>query len=124
MDLVGISTVVSNAANGSVQVCAGHHDALAIVERLNGGDGLRVLLHQIGELEDILGSLLGRNLPPFALEGFSRRGDGDVDILLGSFLDGADDFFGRGVDGLNLAALFACYPFVVDKSVVSLALRP
>ena len=116
VNLVGPSTVVSNAAHGGGHVPASHHDALAIVQRLNGRERLRILLEQVGELEEIPGSLLGSDLFPFSLEGLSRCRNGDIDILLGSFFDGADDLFVGRVDGLNLLTLFACDPFVVNES--------
>jgi len=53
---------------------------------------------------------------PWALECLACCCDGNVDILLGSFTDGADDFFGGGVDGLEGLAVDTFDKFVVDES--------
>jgi hypothetical protein len=56
-------------------------------------------------------------LPPLALECFPGSGDGNVDILLGGLMDGADDGLVGRVDDLEGLALDTLDEFVVDEAV-------
>lgn len=58
---------------------------LAIVERLKFGQSIRITLHQISKLVEKLSTLdWGDVTAPNSSEGFARRGDCDIDIILGS----------------------------------------
>ena len=117
LDLVCPTTVVPQAASGSRNVDAlGHAEGLAVVESLDSSEQVCVLLEEIGELHEKLSAVLGGLLPPWALEGLACGGDSDVDILLGSLLDGADDLLGRGVDDLEGLAVDGLDEFVVDEA--------
>ena len=93
MDFIGPPAIVSNAADGGAKVGAGHHDALAVVERFDGCDGVQVRLHQVCQLHKVLSSLLGCDFFPFSLKGLARCGNGNVDVLFCGFVDAADDLF-------------------------------
>jgi hypothetical protein len=90
-DLVRPATVVPQAANTHADVDLGHGDGLAVVERLDGGEQVKVLLEQVGELHEKSATVLRGFSPPWALEGLACGGDGDVDILLRCLLDRGDD---------------------------------
>lgn len=115
LNLVGPSSVVSDAASNSADITLGHGDGLAIVKRLDGSEELEVLLNEIGKLNHQDGSLLGSNLLPCGLERLAGGGDSKVDILLGGFANGGDDLFGGGVDDLELLLVNTLNPLVVDE---------
>jgi hypothetical protein len=116
LDLVCPTTVVPQAASSGRDIDAlGHAEGLAVIESLNSGEQVGVLLEKVGELHEKLSTVLRSLLPPWAFEGLARRGDGNVDILLGSLLDFTDDFFGRGVDDLEGLAVNGLDEFVVDE---------
>lgn len=121
LDLIGPTTIVAEAANNGTDVAAGVGDGLAVVERLNSGEELEVLLGEVGELEEEVTSLLGGGLPPLALEGLASGGDGQVDILLGTLADGGDDLLGGGVDNLELLLVDTLSPLAVDETANLLA---
>jgi hypothetical protein len=118
LDLVCPSTVVPQATGTGTDIALGHGDGLAIVQRLDGGEEVDVLLKQIGELVEVLSALLGGYLPPRAFEGFPRGRYGDVDVLLGGLRYGADDRLVGGVNDLERLAVDALDPLVVDEAVL------
>ena len=92
VNLVRPSSVVFQAADDVLDVRCCHHDGLAIVQRLNGGERLHVGLDEVGKLDEHARPGLGGDLLPGALECLSGGGNGNVDILLGGFCDRADWF--------------------------------
>lgn len=114
-DLVGPAAVVAEALDHGTDIALGHGDRLSVVERLDSGKQVSVLLCQVGELEDDLGTVLGRDAAPLALESLAGGLDGNVDILLGSLGHGGDDLFGGGVDDLEGLLVGTLNPFVVDE---------
>lgn len=116
LDLVGPTGVVSQAANDGTDITAGVVDGLSVVERLNSGEELLVLLGEVGKLQHVGTSLLGSSLLPFALEGLSGSGDSKVDILLGTLADGGDGLFGGGVDDLELLLVNTLNPLASDEA--------
>lgn len=116
LDLVGPTGVVSQAANDGSDIAAGAGNRLAIVEGLNSGEEVQVLLSKIGELQHVSTSLLGSGLLPGALEGLSGSGDSKVDILLGTLADGGDGLLGGGVDDLELLLVNTLNPLAVDEA--------
>jgi len=94
LDLICPSTVVPQAAGGHTDIDIGHGHGLSIVQGLESGQLFGISLDQLRELDEEFASLFWGNLPPCGVKGLSCRGDGNVDILLGGFVDGADDFFG------------------------------
>lgn len=114
-NLVGPTTIVSQAARDHAHINLGHTNGLAIVERLNSSQKVHILLNEIGEVDQHLAAVLGGLLPPRALECLSCRRYGDVDILLCGLVDGADHFFCRRVDGLKGLSVDALDPLVVDE---------
>lgn len=117
LDLVGPTSVVPQAADDGTDVTLGHGDGLSVVERLDGGEELSVLLCEVGELQQVDGALAGGGLSPDTLEGLAGGGDGDIDILLGSLVDGADNLLGGGVDDLEGLLVDTLNPLVVDEPV-------
>jgi hypothetical protein len=117
LDLVCPTTVVPQAASCSRNVNAlSHAESLAVVEGLDSGEQIGILLEEVGELHKKLSAVLRGLLSPWAFEGLACGGDGNVDILLGSLLDRADDFFSRGVDDLEGLAVYGLDEFVVDEA--------
>lgn len=117
LNLVCPATIVPQAASGGANVALGHGDGLSIVERLDRSEEVDVLLEQVGQLDQEAATVLGRLLSPVALESLSCSGDGNVDILLGSLVNRADDGLIGGVDDVESLALYALDPFVVDEAV-------
>lgn len=115
LNLVGPTAVVADGANDSANIAAGHGDGLAIVERLNGGEEVEVLLDQVGKLEEVDATLLGSGLAPDTVESLAGGGDSKIDILLGGLVDGADDLLGSGVDDLEGLLLDTLDELVVDE---------
>lgn len=76
-----------------------------------------VLLNEVGELCQVPASLLGCGVTPFSLESLAGGGYGDIYILLGSFVDVADNLLGGGVDDLEGLLVNTFDPFVVDEPV-------
>lgn len=106
LDLISPSTIVPQAASAAGHVnVLGHAVSLAIVESLNSSEELSILKEEISELHQQLSSVFWCLFPPWAIECFARRGNGEVDILLRSLLDGADDLFGGRVNDLKLLAV-------------------
>jgi hypothetical protein len=116
LDLVGPAAVVPDAANDGADVAAGHGDGLAVVERLDGGQEVRVLLAQIGELRQQDAARLGRGAAPRPLKGLPGGGHGNVDILLGGLVDRAEDLFCGRVDDLERLLLDTLDELVVDEA--------
>lgn len=75
LNLVGPSTVVSQAARGGHDITGGHGNGLSVVERLNGGKGLDLTLHQVGKLAEKLATVATGLVPPCAFKSFARGGD-------------------------------------------------
>lgn len=124
LDLVGPTAVVADSADDGANIATGHGDGLAIVERLDSGKEVEVLLEQVGELEEVDATLLGSDIAPDTLESLAGSGDSDIDILLGGLVDGADDLLGSGVNDLEGLLVDTLDELVVDEpgSVLWLAL--
>lgn len=116
VNLVGPAGVVADALDDGTDVAAGHGDGLAVVERLDGGNEVGVLLNNVGELHKHDGTAVRRDLGPLALKGLAGGLDGNVDILLGTLADRGDDLLGGGVDDLELLLVGALDPLVVDEA--------
>ena len=83
LDLVGPSTVVSQAASAAGHVdILGHAESFAIVQSLNRGEEVGILLKELGKLDKKLSTVLWGFFPPWSVEGFAGSSDGDIDILL------------------------------------------
>lgn len=83
LNLVCPATVISERTSASSNITLGHGDGLSIIQRLNSGQKVKVLLEQFGELYEVFATLFRSGLvSPIALERLSCGGDGDVDILL------------------------------------------
>ncbi len=114
-DLVRPAGVVADAANDGADITLGHGDGLAVVERLDGGEEVGVLLNNVGELVQEPAAVVGCGLLPGGVEGLAGGGDGDVDILLGGLADRGNDLFGGGVDDFKLLLVDTLNPFVVNE---------
>ena len=118
-DLVRPSTVVPQTASAHADIDLRHRHGLAIVQGFDGRELFQVLLEEVCELVEVFSSLLRRHRLPFTLERFPGGGNGDVDILLGSFVNGDNGLLGRGVDGLEGLAVYTLDEFVVDEPVMA-----
>jgi len=116
LDLVCPTTVVSQAASGEADVTLGHGQGLSVVERLNGAESVNVGLEEVGQLGKHLATVTWGDLPPGTLESLACSGDSDIDILLGTLVNGADDLLGGRVDGLEGLAVYTLDPFIVDET--------
>lgn len=119
LDLVGPAAVVAKTAGSCVDIGLGHDDGLAVVERLDGGKLVYMAVEEVGELDEQLAAVLWRLPSPVALEGLACGGDGDVDILLGGLVDGANDVLSGGVDDLKGLAVDTGDKLVVDEAAGS-----
>jgi hypothetical protein len=117
LNLVGPASVVSQATNYGAHITTRQQHRLAIVEGLHGGEPFGILLNNVGELEHQSAALLRGDCPPLALERLPRGSDGDVDILLGGLVHGADNLLGGRVDDLKGLLVGALDELVVDESV-------
>ena len=115
LDLVGPAAVVSQAADTHADVDLGHVGGLAIVESLNGGEELSVLLEEVGERAKQLATVLWSHLSPWAIESLACCGDGNVDILLGGLRNLAGHALVCWVVDLELLALYTLHELVVDE---------
>lgn len=116
-NLVGPSTVVTEAASYSANVAAGHGDGLSIVQRLNSSQEIGVSLDQVSELGEEPAALGRGNLAPCGSECLAGCGDSNVYVLLGGLGDGGNDFFGGGVDNLECLLVDTLNPLVVDEPI-------
>ena len=115
LDLVCPAAVVSQAAGAHADVDLGHVDGLAVVEGLNRGEELDVLLEEICERDKVLATVLWSLLPPWALECLAGCRYGNVDVLLCGLVDLASHALVRWVDDIELLALNTFHELVVDE---------
>lgn len=118
LDLVSPTAVVSETTDNSVHVTAGVVDRLAIIKRFNSGEKLLVLLSQVGQFVQKVSPLTGRRVLPCCFECLSSSRYGEVNVLLGAFVDGSDDLFVRGVDDFELLLVDTLDPFAIDEPSV------
>ena len=114
LDLIRPASIVPDGSGHSSNITTGHRDGLAIVQGLDGGEKIKVLLDKIGKPEKVDTPLLRRGCPPFALEGFARSSDSNVNILLGSFRYVADNLLGGRVNNLKGLLVNGLNPLVVN----------
>lgn len=114
LDLIGPTTIVPYGTNDGTKITTGHVDGLAIVEGLDGGQEICVLLQKVGQLQQHATSLVGCCLLPWALECLASSGNGDIYIFLGGLVDLADDLLGGGVDDIELLLVDALDPLAVN----------
>lgn len=74
-----------------------------------------MLLEEICKLAEQLSSVLGCLLSPATLKSLAGGGNGNVDILLGSLVDGANNGLVGGVDDLEGLAVYTFDELVVDE---------
>lgn len=116
LDLVCPAAIIPYAADNGTDVAAGHADGLSIVERLDRGEQVTVLLGDLGELEQVDASLLWGGVVPCSLEGLPGGGYGNIDILLVALGNGADNLLGGRVDDLEGLLIGTLDPLVVDEA--------
>ena len=119
VDLVGPAGVVAEAVDHQRQVgVAALADRLAVVERLQLGQLVDVLLDQVGELVHQAAAVAGVHLAPGAgVERLAGGLDRQVDIGGIPLGDLGDDFLGRRVDRLERLAADAVAPLAVDQQL-------
>jgi hypothetical protein len=119
VDLVGPASVVAEAVDHEWQVdVAALGDRLAVVEGLELGQLVLVLLDQVGEPVHQLAAIAGVHLAPGAIvvvERLARGLDRQVDVLGAGFGHLGDDLLGRRVEGLECLAAEAIAPLAVDQ---------
>ena len=117
MDLVGPAGVVAEAVDHQRQVAvAALADRLAVVERLELGQLVDVLLDQVGELVHQPAAVAGVHLAPGAgVERLARGLDGQVDVGGVPLGDLGDDLLGGRVDRRERLAAGAVAPLAVDQ---------
>lgn len=117
-NLVGPATVVAEAASGVGDIALAQGDGLTVIDGLDSGQGLNITLEEVGKLDKHAATLRGSHIVPGTLEGSTGSLDGNVDILLGGLVDGSDDLFVGGVDGLEGLALNTLNKLVVNEPKV------
>lgn len=117
LDLVGPSTIIPQAASagGDIDVL-GHAESLAVVKSLDGSKEVRILLEELSELCEELSTVLGSLLPPWTVESLAGGRNGNVNILLGSLLDSADNLLSRRVNDIEGLAIDRLHPLIVDEA--------
>lgn len=115
LDLVGPASIVSQGSRRRTNIALGDGKGLSIVKRLDSSQSVDILLHQVGEFGQQFTSVLRGLLLPWALECLAGGRNGNIDILLGGLVDGTDNFFVCGIDGLEGLALDALYKLIVDE---------
>jgi hypothetical protein len=116
LDLVGPAGIVSESANDGGNIATGVADGLSVVERLNSGEDLLVLVADFGELLEEDTTLVGGGELPLSVESLAGSGDGEIDVLLGTLADGGDDLLGGGVDDLELLLVDTLDPLAVNEA--------
>lgn len=76
LDLVGPTTVVAQAADNSANITLGHGNGLAVIEGLDSGEEIGVLLGELSKLDEQGATGLGGGLLPLALKGLAGGGYG------------------------------------------------
>lgn len=115
LDLISPTAVVSQTTDNGVNVTTGVVDRLSIIKRFNSGEKLLVLLGQVGQLVQKVSPFTGRCALPCVFKRLSSSRHGEVDVLLGAFVDGSDDLFVRGVDDFELSLVDTLDPFAIDE---------
>ncbi len=118
LNLISPTTIVSQRTSNHADIVLRHGDGLSVVKGLDSSKRIEVLLNEIGELVQQLATVLWRDLGPGGLEGGAGRGNGFVDILLGSLGDVADFLLVGWVDDFDDLLLYTLNPLVVDETVV------
>lgn len=80
MNLVSPSTVVSQAARCEANIHLGHGESLAVIQGLDSGESVDVLIEERSEFVKVDTSGGGVGGGPYGVEGFSGGLDGNVDI--------------------------------------------
>ncbi len=117
VNLIGKATIVSGAASNSANIATSQGNGLAIVEGLDSSQEVKVLLDEISKSRQVDATLLRGGFTPCCVESRAGSDDSDIDILLGGFVDGADNLLGGWVDDLERLLVDTCDPFVVDEPV-------
>ena len=97
-------------------------DRLAVVDGLDRGEHLEVLLHAVGDLVEDLGALGGRGVAPGVL-GLMRGVERKLDIGGLRAGDLADRLAGDRADIVEIVAVDRRHPFAADEIVVTRAQR-
>jgi hypothetical protein len=59
---------------------------------------------------------------PWSLKSLSSSSDGYIDIFIGAFVNGTDDFFGARIDHLEGLSIDSFHPFIVDEQSCGLSI--
>ena len=98
-------------------------DRLAVVDGLDRGEHLEVLLHAVGDLVEDLGALGGRGVAPGVL-GLMRGVERELDIGGLRAGDLADRLAGDRADIVEIIAVDRRHPFAADEILVARAATP
>ena len=91
---------------------------LTVVECLESGELVLVLLHEVSELVHQAASVTAGHSAPWAIvEGFTRGLDGFVHIFDSSFLDGCDLLLSGGVEGVEGLSGGGVHELAVDEQL-------
>lgn len=115
LNLVRPPTVITEGRNDGTNITSGQHGGLAVIQRFNGSKQIKVLLDEVGKLDQHNASVTRGDLAPCSLESFPSGGDSEIDILLCGLADGGDNLLGGGIDGLELLFVNTLDPFVVNE---------
>lgn len=116
LDLVGPAAIVPQASDNGINITTSHGDGLAVVERLDSYEEIPVLFDKSGEVEKKDAALLRGGCAPLALEHLAGSGDGNINILLSSLGNRADDLLCGGVDDLKGLLVHTLDELIVDEA--------
>ena len=120
VDLVGPSRVILKALRRRGQFdLARFEDRLAVVERLEPRNLVRLLHELVADLPHQAAAFARRQLAPGPVERRPRGGDGGVHVALLGGGDRGDDLFGRRIDDLERLARRRVAPFAVDEELLA-----
>jgi hypothetical protein len=111
---------VAEQLGGHAHVAAGGRQALAVVERLELGELLGVLVDHVADAPQQVRALARRHPRPrgAGLEGVAGGDDGAVGVDRGGLRDLDEDFLGGRVDGREGLAVLGVDPLAVDQQLL------
>src|SRR5690606_23038240 len=116
LDLVGPSRIIAEALDGVAQVdapCLAQR--LAVVQRLEAGEGVRITFDEIGDTVENAASFAARHRRPgLRFQRAPGRGDSEVDIRVSRFGNPREDLARRGIIGLERPSIPGLAPFAAD----------
>src|SRR6185437_12302779 len=123
MDGNRLARVVAEHTQRTQPIALRATDRCAHVQRIERGQLIEMLVHEIGELQQQVLPLERLELAPGTIEGTPSRFDGAVSLSAVALPNSGKHFAGRGIDGLKCLARGSFDPFAVDQHTFRLAIQ-